>query len=54
MGGEVVACELNGLDVDRHAAAVGSTAEPTESIGEGGGDLDPGKVADRLVDVGEQ
>jgi hypothetical protein len=48
---QVVARELDGPDVDRRPAVIGVAAECAESIGDRGGDLNLGEIADRLVDV---
>lgn len=54
VGREVVARELDGPEVDRDRAVVGPAAERAEGIGERGGDLDPGEVADWLVDASKK
>jgi hypothetical protein len=53
VGRQVVARELDGPEVDGDRAVGGPAAERAEDIGDRGGDLDPGEVADRLVDVSE-
>jgi hypothetical protein len=54
MGREVVARQLNRPGVDGDRALVGPAAERLEAVGDRGGDLGAGEVADGLVDVGEQ
>ena len=54
VGGEVVAGELDGPEVDRDRVVAGPAAERPEDVSERRRHLGPGEVADRLVDIGQQ
>jgi hypothetical protein len=54
VGRQVVARELDSPEVDGDRSVGGPAAERAEGIGDRCGDLDPGEVADLLVDVSKQ
>jgi hypothetical protein len=54
VGGEVVAGEFYGSDVDGDRGRSVSAAERVEDVREAGGDLNLGEVADRIVDVSKE